>query len=172
MTTPPGINLSTKMRYCRLGRRQLDALFTVASQGFQPSEVAVSHTRHNHTYTAGTLGALIAVVTAAPLPSPVDAWDNLRFTATDPSGRRSIEMDLSAKEVSTAVRGSDATLVYGAETQIRLFLQDKSVGGLPHGAQPGMPRGVAWFTAVAGFVLLYWLVALALIANGRRSLEA
>ncbi|MFC9268973.1 hypothetical protein ACFTXJ_14520 [Streptomyces zhihengii] len=166
MTTPPVINLSTKVWDCRLGRQQLDALFTVASQGFQPAEVEVSHTRHNHTYTAGTLGDLIAAVTAAPLPSPIDKWDNLRFTATDPTGRRSVEMALARKEVSVEVKGSDATMVYGTETQIRLFLQDEAVGGHPAGTTLPLPRLWVWMGALCVLVMLYLTVSLTVMYGG------
>ncbi|WP_141753634.1 hypothetical protein [Streptomyces agglomeratus] len=155
MSTPPSINLSTHLYRCRLGRRELDALFTVAGQGFQPGEIEFSHERHSRTFTAPTLTDLVATVSAAPVPGDPDTWDNLTFTATDPAGRRTVTMLLSPKKVTTTVTGSDATLVYGADAQIRLFLLDDAIGGRTSPkAKP--PRSLTW-SLIIGVVLIFVL---------------
>ncbi|MER5778357.1 hypothetical protein ABT144_29505 [Streptomyces sp. NPDC002039] len=156
MSTQPNINLVTHLYRCRLGRRELDALFTVAGQGFQPGEVELSHERHSSTFTAATLTDLVSVVRAAPLPGDPDAWDNLTFRATDPTGRRTVTLTLSPKRVTTAVSGSDATLVYGSDSQIRLFLLDGAVGGRPSPAL-GSSLGPAYV------VLLFSVVTISML---------
>ncbi|WP_097977895.1 hypothetical protein [Streptomyces sp. gb14] len=128
MTTPM-LNLNSRLFRCRLGAQELAALFTVASQGFQPGEIEFSHERHNRTFTARTLADLISAVQAAPLPGDPDRYDNLAFTATDPAGRRTVAMRLTPQAVATRITGTDATLVYGTDSQIRLFLTDEAIGG-------------------------------------------
>ncbi|WP_159002227.1 hypothetical protein [Streptomyces sp. NRRL B-3229] len=159
MTTPPNISLSTILHRCRLGRRELDALFTVAGQGYQPNEIVFRHFRHSRTFSAPTLADLIADVQAAPLPGDPNHWDNLSFTATDPAGRRTVTMSLSPKKVVTTVSGNDATLVYGTDAQIRLFLVDDAIGGRTSPKAP--PSGPLNWVLVAGIALIF-ILALAL----------
>ncbi|MFE3676111.1 hypothetical protein [Streptomyces griseus] len=128
MTTPT-LNLSHRLYRCRLGAQELAALFTVASQGFQPGEIEFSHERHSRTFTARTLADLISDVQAAPLPGNPDQYDNLTFTATDPAGRRTVVMKLTPQAVATRITGIDATLVYGTDSQLRIFLTDEAIGG-------------------------------------------
>ncbi|MFF2719777.1 hypothetical protein [Streptomyces sp. NPDC058011] len=168
MSTPPAINLSTHLYRCRLGRRELDALFTVAGQGFQPGEIEFSHERHSRTFTEPTLAGLLATVRAAPLPGDPDAWDNLTFTATDPAGRRTVTISLSAKKVTTSVTGSDATLVYGTDTQIRLFLQDDAIGGRTS-PKARTPRPLNWTVAVGVLIICVLAMAFSVVADGGRS---
>lgn len=128
MTNPP-VTLPLTSYGCRLGRRELDSLFTTASQGFVSTEIEVSHERHSRVFSAPSLAELIAAVQAAPLPGNPEEWDNIKFTATDPSGGRTVTMHLTPQMVSATVTGTDANLVYGTHTQIRIFLEDKTIGG-------------------------------------------
>jgi hypothetical protein len=165
MSTPPAINLSTDLYHCRLGRRELDALFTVAGQGFQPNEIKISHERHNRTFTEATLTDLEATVRAAPVPGDPDTWNNLTFTATDPAGRRTVTMSLSPKKVTTTVTGTDATLVYGTDAQIRLFLVHDTIGGQT--SPKRMPSPSLTGTIIVGMLLICVLaVAWAKAAKG------
>lgn len=129
MATPPEITLARIYYGCRLGRRELDSLFTVASQGFQSSSIRLSHQRHNRTFTATTLTDLIAAVQAAPLPGNPDVWTNLTFTAADSGGRCGVTMRITDQEVDVTTTGTEPTWVYGLDVQIRIFLMNTAVGG-------------------------------------------
>ncbi|MEU6299244.1 hypothetical protein [Streptomyces erythrochromogenes] len=163
MTTPV-LNLVSLLHGCRLGSQQLDALFSVAGQGFQPGEIEFSHERNSRTFTAPTLADLIAAVRAAPLPGDPDHYDNLKFTATDPAGRRTVTMELTPKAVATRVTGTDATLVYGADSQIRIFLTDRSIGGAA--GRTELSTGRSWLVVLATGVLTPLMAALLFINPG------
>ncbi|MEU9272739.1 hypothetical protein AB0E04_46245 [Streptomyces sp. NPDC048251] len=171
MSTPPAINLSTHLYRCRLGQRELDALFTVAGQGFQPGEIEFSHERHSRTFTAPTLADLVSDVRAAPLPGDPDTWNNLTFTATDPAGRRTVTMVLSPKKVTTTVTGTDATLVYGTDTQIRLYLVDDAIGGRTSRKGPSSPSLLG--TLIVGVAIIFVLaLAFSKAADGGKTGES
>ncbi|MFF2402693.1 hypothetical protein [Streptomyces goshikiensis] len=114
---------------CRLGRRQLDALFVTASAGFGGSGIEYSTERNSRTFRAPTLGELVDAVRSAPLPGDPDKWDNLAFVAKEPSGKCAVTLLLDQERVEVSATGSDPTWVYGADAQIRIFLEDEAVGG-------------------------------------------
>ncbi|MGW9374063.1 hypothetical protein ACWGVR_29115 [Streptomyces xanthophaeus] len=151
-TPPPAITLTLTYYKCRFGRRELDALFATAAQGFAPDELSFSHERHSRTFTANCLDDLIAAVCAAPLPGDPDEWTNLTFKATDPTGRRTVTLSLRRGSVDCEVTGTDATLVYGADAQIRLFIEDVSIGGVPPIETSSIKKQFAWACALTFFV--------------------
>ncbi|WP_143052010.1 hypothetical protein [Streptomyces sp. 2131.1] len=128
-TQPPAITLKHTYYRCRLGRRQLDGLFATASSGFSTDAVELSTESHNRTFRAAALDDLVAAVRSAPLPGNPDQWSNLTFTAKEASGRCAVSVQLTPEHAEVTVTGSDPTWVYGADAQIRLFLEDEAVGG-------------------------------------------
>jgi hypothetical protein len=113
----------------------------------------------------------VSTVRAAPVPGDPDTWDNLTFKATDPAGRRTVTMELSPKEVKTTVTGTDATLVYGTDAQIRLFLVDDTIGGR---TSPKFPATMlmVWTVIVGVFIIMSLAVALAEVAKGGETGES
>ncbi|MEU0190129.1 hypothetical protein ABZ250_09770 [Streptomyces afghaniensis] len=128
-TQPPAITLKHAYHRCRLGRRQLDGLFAIASSGFSADAVEFSTERHNRTFCAATLDHLVTAVSSAPLPGDPNHWDNLTFTAKEVSGKCAVRVELAPEVVEVAVTGTEPTWVYGADAQIRLFLEDEAIGG-------------------------------------------
>ncbi|QKZ18808.1 hypothetical protein [Streptomyces chartreusis] len=128
-TQPPAITLKHTYYRCRLGRRQLDGLFATASAGFSTDAVEISTERHNRIFRAPALDHLVAAVRSAPLPGDPDQWSNLTFTAQEASGKCAVSVQLMPEHVEVTVTGLDPTWVYGADAQIRLFLEDEAVGG-------------------------------------------
>lgn len=161
MTThSSAITLTPKYYRCRLGRRQIDNLFETASAGLNPGSVEVSTERDNRTFTAATLDDLVHAVREAPLPSDPDQWANLAFTAKDAADKCAVTMHLAPDHVDVSVSGSDPTWVYGADAQIRLFLENEAVGG---SSKPRSEAHRKMRSASAGgflwtFVLVYAVV--------------
>ncbi|MDH6711312.1 hypothetical protein P3T27_008070 [Kitasatospora sp. MAA19] len=156
MSTPPPTTLPGEYYRSRLGRRELDGLFATASEGFQPPEIVVSHERHHRTFSAPTLNDLVAMVQAAPLPGDPDEWDNLTYEATDPAGKRSITIRLTAERVDTHVTGSDTTLVYGSDSKIRIYLEHKRIGAIDSPMSPARKQMRKSLVGVATFGVLLW----------------
>ncbi|MFJ8074393.1 hypothetical protein ACIQ7Q_10780 [Streptomyces sp. NPDC096176] len=160
MCTPPALHLTLTLYRCRLGKRELGSLFTVASQGYAPGELQFSHERHSRTFTSATLAGLIADVQAAPLPGDPDVWANLTFTATDPAGRRTLTLRLTPDKADLTVTGTDATLVYGTQTQIMLFLTDEAIGGSRHAPHKWYEMRRRLSTVLLPFLIVAWTLVL------------
>ncbi|MEY2226868.1 hypothetical protein [Streptomyces sp. BF23-19] len=141
---------------CRLGRRQLDALFVTASAGFGESGIEYSTERNSRTFRAPTLIDLVDAVRSAPLPGDPDKWDNLAFVAKDSSGKCAVTLQLDQEQVEVSIIGSDPTWVYGADAQIRIFLEDGAVGG--GSARRSDARRKSQSAALGALFWVFWLL--------------
>ncbi|WP_329528567.1 hypothetical protein [Streptomyces sp. NBC_01462] len=114
---------------CRLGKSELNRLFSLASEGTTAASIAVSTQRDSSRYSAGTLTDLVDHVQSSTASGNLDLWDNLTFEASDNTGGRKVSIKLDTERAEVQVAGLDATWVHGQAARVELFL--KGTGGEP-----------------------------------------
>ncbi|MET7906174.1 hypothetical protein ABZS86_33830 [Streptomyces sp. NPDC005355] len=97
---------------------------------------------------------------SAPLPADPDQWSNLTFTAKEASGKCAVTAQLTPERAEVIVTGSDPTWVYGADAQIRIFLEDDAVGG---SSKPRSEANRKMRSAVGGVVLWTFMIVYAVV---------
>ncbi|MBP0932630.1 hypothetical protein J0X20_03235 [Streptomyces sp. KCTC 0041BP] len=118
---------------CRLGKSELNRLFSLAPEGIPAVSVAISTQRDSTRYSAGTLTGLIEHIRDANASGNLDSWDNLNLEAADNTGDRKITIKIDTGRVEVQVAGGDATWVHGQAARIDLLL--KGAGGRNHAAE-------------------------------------
>jgi hypothetical protein len=108
---------------CRLGRSELDRLFSLAPEGIDPTDITLSTQRDNTRYHAGNLESLVASVREGHAAGNLDAWENLTLEAEASGGDRKVTVTIDIQRVEVQVSGADATWVYGQAARIELFLK-------------------------------------------------
>src|SRR5262245_10912187 len=125
LMTPPQQTTQRLVFYkCRLGRRELDRLFAVASEGTPVDSVNVSTQRANTRFRQPSIGELVDAVEQANVPGDRDVWSNLALEAGDIEGARYIRISIDLQRAEVEVSGEDATWVYGQAARLReLFIE-------------------------------------------------
>jgi len=109
--------------YCRLGRSELDRLFSLAPEGISIADAVVSTQRDSTRYSAGNLSDLIDSLQQSSASGNLDLWDNLSQHAADAAGDRRVSIDMDGKQVVVQVSGRDATWVHGQAARLELLLE-------------------------------------------------
>ncbi|MFJ7335206.1 hypothetical protein ACIQU3_15795 [Streptomyces sp. NPDC101110] len=142
---------------CRLGRSELDRLFSLAPEGIPSAYTAVSTQRDNTRYTADDMSALIDALNEANAPGDLHTWDNLMQVAGDAEGDRKVSLDIAQGRVVVQISGRDATWAYGQGARIQLLLE--AAGGKEPG--PGLVKMIddmkwstLWLLASLGVCLV------------------
>lgn len=112
---------------CRLGKSELNRLFSLAPEGIAAASVSISTQRDSTRYSAGTLPDLVDHVLNSNASGNLDVWENLTLEAADNTGDRKISINIDTERVEVQVSGLDATWVHGQAARIELFL--KGTGG-------------------------------------------
>ncbi|MGW0032091.1 hypothetical protein ACWDXD_19975 [Streptomyces sp. NPDC003314] len=112
---------------CRLGKSELNRLFSLAPEGIPAAAVSISTQRDNTRYSAGALDDLVDHVRNSNASGNLDKWDNLALDAADGNGDRRVSINIDTERVETQVAGTDATWVHGQAARIQLLL--KGAGG-------------------------------------------
>jgi hypothetical protein len=110
-------------RYCRLGRSELDRIFSLAPEGIAAANTVVSTQRDSTRYSAGTLAELVDFVQQANASGNLDAWDNLSQKAADAAGERMVNISMDGERVIVQASGRDATWVHGQAARLELLLE-------------------------------------------------
>lgn len=108
---------------CRLGKSELNRLFSLAPEGIPAASVAISTQRDSTRYSAGTLTDLVDHVRNSNASGNLDKWENLALDAADASGDRKLSINIDTERVEVQVAGTDATWVHGQAARIELLLQ-------------------------------------------------
>ncbi|MEU1575428.1 hypothetical protein ABZ519_30575 [Streptomyces collinus] len=112
---------------CRLGKGELNRLFSLTSEGIDAASTSVSTQRDSTRYSAGTLNDLIEHVRNSNASGNLDVWDNLMLEAANNTGDRKVSINIDNERVEVQLSGIDATWVHGQAARIELFL--KGAGG-------------------------------------------
>ncbi|MFJ5785365.1 hypothetical protein [Streptomyces hydrogenans] len=112
---------------CRLGKSELNRLFSLAPEGIPAADVHISTQRDSTRYSASTLPDLVDHVRSSNASGNLDKWDNIQLEAADTSGDRKISIKIDTERVEAQVSGTDATWVHGQAARIELLL--KGAGG-------------------------------------------
>ncbi|MFE7580760.1 hypothetical protein ACFU5Y_04230 [Streptomyces gardneri] len=107
---------------CRLGKSELNRLFSLAPEGIPAASVQVSTQRDSTRYSAGMLTDLVDHVRNSNASGNLDKWDNLAFEADDGTGDRRVTVGIDSERTEVQVSGRDATWVHGQAARIELFL--------------------------------------------------
>ncbi|WP_432190163.1 hypothetical protein [Streptomyces sp. Tue6028] len=110
-------------RYCRLGRSELDRIFSLAPEGISAANTVVSTQRDSTRYNAGSLADLIDSLQQANASGHLDVWDNLSQYAADAAGERLVNISMDSERVVVQVSGRDATWVHGQAARLVLLLE-------------------------------------------------
>ena len=109
--------------YCRLGRSELDRIFSLAPEGISAASAVVSTQRDSTRYSAGNLSDLIDSLQQSSASGNLDLWDNLSQHAADTAGDRKVSIEMDGKQVVVQVSGRDATWVHGQAARLELLLE-------------------------------------------------
>ncbi|WP_159044907.1 hypothetical protein [Streptomyces sp. NRRL F-5122] len=109
----------------RVGRSQLDRLFSIASEGFPSERIMFKTERSNTRLTRFTLEELVSAVATSPLPGDPNVWQNLAFIASDDG--REISIDINQFWLCANISGPDATWVHGQTARLKSIVE--SVAG-------------------------------------------
>ncbi|MCX5367660.1 hypothetical protein OG613_31910 [Streptomyces sp. NBC_00015] len=112
---------------CRLGKSELNRLFSLACEGIPAVSISVSTQRDSTRYSAATLIDLIDHIRNSNASGNLDTWDNLSLEAADTTGSRKVNIKIDTERVEVQISGLDATWVHGQTARIELFL--KGAGG-------------------------------------------
>jgi hypothetical protein len=107
---------------CRLGKSELNRLFSLAPEGIPAASVVVSTQRDNTRYADATLTNLVDHVRNSNAAGNLDVWTNLTLEAADGAGDRRITVVIDTERTEVQVSGRDATWVHGQAARIELFL--------------------------------------------------
>ncbi|WP_157877367.1 hypothetical protein [Streptomyces odonnellii] len=117
---------------CRLGKSELNRLFSLAPEGIPAASVSISTQRDSTRYRAGTLTDLVDHVRNSNASGNLNVWDNLALEAADTTGDRMSAINIDTERVVVQVSGTDATWVHGQAARIKLLLE--AAGGTEKGA--------------------------------------
>ncbi|MEV5311510.1 hypothetical protein [Streptomyces sp. NPDC052610] len=106
---------------CRLGRDDLDRLFSIACDGISPGQVEIFTIAGNTRYWEADLVALVAAV-QDNAPEVGQDWENISLKAETHSGERTVTITLDKERAELNVAGSDSTWVYGQAARLEAFL--------------------------------------------------
>ncbi|MEU2236145.1 hypothetical protein [Streptomyces vietnamensis] len=112
---------------CRLGKSELNRLFSLAPEGIPAAAVQISTQRDSTRYRAGNLTDLVDHVRNSNASGNLDDWDNIRLDAADATGDRKVAIHIDTGRVEVQASGIDATWVHGQAARIELLL--KGAGG-------------------------------------------
>ncbi|MEV7156961.1 hypothetical protein AB0N77_20410 [Streptomyces misionensis] len=140
------------LRKCRLGRSELDRLFSVAAEGIPGTSIHLSTQRDGIEFSCPTLSELATAVEQATGSSGQD-WSNLGFEGQDADRRIRIDIDLERVELH--VSGQDATWVHGRRAVLEQILRKSG------GHEPGKARSSWSGNLLGGGVLMAVLVVMA-----------
>ncbi len=142
---------------CRLGKSELNRLFSLAPEGIPIAAISVSTQRDGTRYSAVTLDDLVDHVRNSNASGNLDKWDNLALEAAGSSGDRKVSINIDTIRVETQVSGADATWVHGQAARIQLFL--KGAGGRDErelsGAREMRRTGKILLLSMPAFVVLF-----------------
>ncbi|MFJ4360639.1 hypothetical protein ACIP25_30670 [Streptomyces massasporeus] len=105
----------------RLGRSQLDRLFSIAAEGFRPEQLKFETERGGTSFTRSTLEELVSSVAASPLPGDPDEWSNLSFQAIE--DWKHISIDITRHWLRVSISGPDATWVHGQAARLKAIVE-------------------------------------------------
>ncbi|MFJ6578397.1 hypothetical protein ACIQMY_20800 [Streptomyces sp. NPDC091368] len=141
---------------CRLGKSELNRLFSLAPEGIPAASVEISSQRDSTRYRAGTLTDLVNHVGSSNASGNLNVWDNLQLDAADASGDRKVTLKIDTERTEVQVSGTDATWVHGQAARVQLFLRGTG------GRFRQKPR-TAWLIKLLQF-LIAMLTPLALLS--------
>ncbi|MGV9624728.1 hypothetical protein [Streptomyces tendae] len=105
----------------RVGRSQLDRIFSIATEGFTSDRVRFETERSGTRLTRATLEELVSAVAASSLPGDPNVWENLSFRAYGNDNHISIEIsDLGFR---ASISGPDATWVHGQTARLKAIVE-------------------------------------------------
>ncbi|MEU9959460.1 hypothetical protein [Streptomyces sp. NPDC050982] len=110
-----------KLYSYKLGRAQLDRLFTLATEGFDPTHVTFETMQHQTLLRRGSLEDLVQAVDSLSPERGNGRWENLTFEAQDDSRRVLIQFERPAVTLWTS--GTDAIWAHGQAARIRAHLE-------------------------------------------------
>ncbi|MFD4591278.1 hypothetical protein [Streptomyces rubiginosohelvolus] len=106
---------------CRLGRDDLDRMFSMACEGIPLPEVEVSTVAGNTRFWKSSLSDLVDAVRDGA-PELNQDWNNLALKADTTSRERGVKIDIDKERVEVNVSGSDTTWAFGQFARIENFL--------------------------------------------------
>ncbi|MEU9413493.1 hypothetical protein AB0E08_48475 [Streptomyces sp. NPDC048281] len=140
----------------RLGRSELDRLFSVAREGFADDEVVLSTVRNDTRYRQRSLEGLVSAILTSPTAGDPQTWGNIHFEAVKEGDGRHLEIHIDSGKLVAYVVGSDATWVYGQTARLDMLLRESKASP----SEPGITSDDGWWFLPVG------IVALSLVALG------
>ncbi|MGW3713952.1 hypothetical protein ACWDN6_27770 [Streptomyces albogriseolus] len=105
----------------RVGRSQLDRLFSIAAEGFAPDVIKFETERSGTRLIRSTLEELVSAVAESSLPGDPNIWENLTFRAVNTENH--IFIMINELSFSASVSGPDATWVHGQTARLKAIIQ-------------------------------------------------
>ncbi|MEW1680524.1 hypothetical protein [Streptomyces sp. NPDC093594] len=105
----------------RVGRSQLDRLFSIATEGFTPERITFETERSGTRLIRATLEELVSAVAESSLPGDPNVWENLSFRAYGDGKHISIE--INDHWFRTSISGPDATWVHGQTARLKAIVE-------------------------------------------------
>ncbi|MFC9248052.1 hypothetical protein ACFT7S_29725 [Streptomyces sp. NPDC057136] len=125
MTTPGPSGQQTDLRkvfyQCRLGRDDLERMFSMACEGIPLPEVRISTVAANTRFWKTNLPDLVETVRSGA-PELNQDWNNLSLEADTASQERGVKIIIDKDRTEVNVSGSDTTWAFGQIARIENFL--------------------------------------------------
>ncbi|GAA2291366.1 hypothetical protein OKJ48_42255 [Streptomyces kunmingensis] len=112
----------TRFYTYRLGRSQLDRLFSIASEGLNPDRTTLATERAGTRFVRPTLEDLVSAVAASQLPGDLSKLDNIEFSGFGGQDRY-IRISIEPLWLNVSISGQDATWVHGQAARLKALLE-------------------------------------------------
>ncbi|MFE4610958.1 hypothetical protein ACFRK5_21830 [Streptomyces niveus] len=122
------INQQTDLRkvfyQCRLGKDDIEHMFSMAREGIAAPEIEVSTVAGHTRYWGESLSAVVANVQASA-PEVGENWSNLSLIAKTDAGERAVSISLEKERTVVDIAGTDATWVFGQGARLEKYLTSR-----------------------------------------------
>ncbi|WP_336116515.1 hypothetical protein [Streptomyces sp. PTD9-10] len=160
MTTPTNpsgqqTDLHKIFYQCRLGKDDLERMFTMACDGIHLPDVKISTVAGNTRFWKTTLQDLVAAVHSGA-PEISETWTNLALEAGTPSQERGVKITIDKERTEVNVSGSDTTWAFGQIARIEKFLVSRgAVFSSPRYENTIMYISLFFFLGLGTFLLVH-----------------
>ncbi|MFJ2392640.1 hypothetical protein ACIOTI_07825 [Streptomyces sp. NPDC087843] len=139
---------------CRLGKSDLERMFSMACEGIPLPEVKVSTIVGNTRFWKTTLPDLVVAVRNGAPELNAD-WTNLSLEAVTPSQERGVQITIDRDRTEVNVSGSDTTWAFGQIARIENFLVSRgAVSSSPRYENMIMLISIMFLLILGAFLLV------------------